>query len=369
MELVMKIIMIFLIFTNIIYSYSLKLNINPLESNILINNKDYSNQSQKNPLILNLENGEYLVSICKDNYNCYKKKIWIMDNNLELNISLKAIKSTLLINSDNLKSKVFIDDKEVQKGSLIEFNESKTIKIIEKKDFFYDNTMMFKINLGETYRLNLPLLKKVERKLNINGIAQDAIIMLDGKEICRGKCTKNLNSGKYNITILKNDFYPYKKEVEIREKDVTVNYNLIEIPKKMRFGLGLSYLYGRLLGGYPELNIELNFNNKINIKSDLIYVVNFSDNSEYYGVVFGGSYNIYEYKNIFNVYLGVDLIFSRYIDDNINYLQNGIGFNLGGYYKVINSLYINLDITNRLNYIYHNNFYDILGKIGLIYYF
>jgi len=365
----MKAIVIFLFFTNILYSYTMELNIEPSDVNLTINSNDYSKDIKNNNFKKDFSNGEYNIKICKSNYQCYNKKIWIMDNDLKLSVKLIANKSTLVIVSSNINSKIYVNDKKIEKGEIINFKKSQTINIKEEKDFFVTNNMKFKINLGETYHLNLPKMPDIKKTLTIKGRHPKASIRLNGKEICKAACNYSLKAGKYNISIIEDKYFPYEEEIEIKDEDLIVNYKLNKIPDEMKFGLGLSYNYGRLIGGYPQLNTELKLKNKINFKLDLIYVVNFSSNSEYYGIVIGSSYDIFKYNNILNVYMGVDFIFSKYIDDNINYLQNGIGVNLGGSVQIINDFYFSFDITNRLHYMYNDKFYDILGKVGLIYYF
>lgn len=360
----MKAILIFFIFTNILYSYKLKINVIPSNSEITINNKLVSDLSK-----IDFKEGGYQLKVCKNNYQCYNKKFWIIDKNIKIDINLLPIQSILIITSNNVNSQVLIDGKKIEKGELIKFTSSKTIQIKEKKDYFTENNLKFKIDLGQTYHLNLPKMQNIKKSLIINGKHPKASIQLNGKEICKGNCEKSLKSGKYNLSILKDGFFPYEKEINITNKNLVVNYKLIKRPKTLQFGAGVSYIYGRLLGGYPELNFELKLKNKINFKFDLIYVVNFSNNSEYYGAVLGSSYDVFRYNKILNIYLGMDLIFSKYIDDTTEYLENGIGLNLGGYIKIINNLRVNLELTNRLHYMYNSKFYDILGKIGLIYYF
>ncbi len=360
----MKAILIFFLFTNILHSYNLKINLVPSDSKVMINNKILSDTSK-----IDLKEGQYQLKVCKNNYQCYDKKFWIIDKDIALNINLLPIQATLVITSDNINSMVLIDGKKIEKGELIKFDSSKTINIKEKKDYYAENNLKFKIDLGQTYHLNLPKMQNIKKLLTINGKYPKASIRLNGKEICKGNCKKSLKFGKYNLSILKDGYFPYEKEINITNKNLIVNYKLIKKPKALQLGTGISYLYGRLLGGFPELNIELKLKSKINFKFDLIYVVNFSNDSEYYGVVLGSSYDVFRYNKILNIYLGMDLIFSKYIDDTTEYLENGIGLNLGGYIKIIDKLRVNLELTNRLHYMYNSKFYDVLGKIGLIYYF
>ncbi len=360
----MKAIIIFLIFTNVLYSYNLKLDIIPKDSNITINNKVVTDIAK-----IDLKEGEYQLKICKKNYQCYNQKLWIIDKDIEININLIPENAILVITSDNINSQVLIDGKKIQKGDPLEFTSSKTITIQEKKDYFTENNLKFKINLGQTYHLNLPKMKAIKKLLIVKGEFPEVSVRVNGKEICNTNCKKSIDAGKYHLSVIKNGYYPYEKDINITDKDTLVNYKLNKIPANLKFGAGLSYLYGRLLGGYPELNFELKLRNKINFKFDLIYVVNFSNNSEYYGMVLGSSYDIFRYKNTLNLYVGMDLIFSKYIDDTTDYLENGIGLNMGGYFKIINSLYVTAELTNRLHYSFNDKFYDISGKLGLIYYF
>ena len=105
----MKLLIFLLLFTQILYSKTLKLSVSPLNSNIKINNIDYSNNLKTGVFSKDFESGEYKIEVCKKNYKCEKKTLWMMDENKELKFSLKAIKSELLITSNNINSIILVN--------------------------------------------------------------------------------------------------------------------------------------------------------------------------------------------------------------------------------------------------------------------
>jgi len=377
----MKLLIFLLLFTQILYSKTLKLSVSPLNSNIKINNIDYSNNLKTGVFSKDFESGEYKIEVCKKNYKCEKKTLWMMDENKELKFSLKAIKSELLITSNNINSIILVNGKQIEKNKIIEFKKDQTIDIEEIKTFFATSKMKFKIKLGSVYTLNLPELKAITQKLNIRTVKkhENMSVRLNGKEICRISkqegilksltCKKDLKAGKYNIYISSEGYFPFERTVNITNKNININFELKRKTKNLEFGLGLSYLYDRLLGGYPQIDLLLKFKDKISLKVGALYVVNFSTDSEYYGLIIGSSYDFYQYEELFKLYAGVDILFSKYIDNNIDYLLNGAGINFGINVKLIKDLFINLEVNNRLHYMYNNDYYNISGKLGIIYNF
>jgi len=367
----MKLLIFLLLLTQILYSKTLDITTNQENCNITINNKDYSKELKAKSLKLNLENGEYNIQVCKNNFQCFEKKIWIMDNDYKLKVDLLAIKSTLIITSNNINSIILINGKQIEKNKIIEFKKDQTIELQEKKDYFYTNKMKFKISLGNNYTLNMINLEPIQKEINIEAdkLYKNVSIRVNGEEICKNTCKKNLIAGKYHLYINSEGFYPFEKDIIVKNENINIKYQLKEIPKTLLFGVQASYIYDRLLGGHPELDFSLKIKDRINFKLGLLYVVNFSSDSEYYGLILSSSYDIYKDNDLLELYAGIDLIFSKYIDNNIDYLLNGFGLNLGANFKIINNLFVNLELTSRLYYNYNEDYYNVLGKLGILYRF
>jgi len=120
------ILLLFLIAISV-YPYELKINVIPSDAEITLNGKIL----KENPVQLN--NGRYDISICKLNYECFNKKIWIIDENKTLSVNLKPLKAVLVITSDNEGSEIYLDGVKIKKGDLLEFKKEKTVTIQEKK--------------------------------------------------------------------------------------------------------------------------------------------------------------------------------------------------------------------------------------------
>jgi len=361
----MKIIFILLFIVNTIYGYKLNIEVFPKDSAITVNQKEYKNNNGK--LSLNLEKGVYFISVCKENYICRNLKKWIISNDLNLKIKLKPFKSEVIIKSETPQSRIYVNDVLLKKNKLV-FKKPQIIEIREKKDFYVENIVKLKIEPGETYNINLPPLKRVEKNLNIIGIQKDSSIRIDGKEVCKGSCNIVLKSGLHRLSIISDGYFPYERDIHIKDKDIVVKYKLYEKPEKFKIGLGVSYTYGRIIGGYPEINVRVNFKDKFIFKTDLLYIVNFSAKAEYYGIIPGVFYRLYK-KNEFEFRIGGDFIFSKYIDNNKDFLLNGLGLTGELGYGLNKNLSIILDITNRLHYQYDKKYYDMTGNLGLVYSF
>jgi len=374
----MRLLIFLSLFTQILYSNTLKLSISPEDTNIKINNTDYTKDLKSASLIKKFDDGEYKIEVCKKNYKCELKTIWLMGEDKELKFELQAIKAELLITSNNIDSIILVNKKQIEKNKIIEFKKNETIEIEEIKDYFKSNKMMLKIEKGNSYTINLPELKAITKKLKIKSIYKykNTSIRLNGKEVYKGldksintNYQKSLNAGNYDLHISAEGYHPFEKKINITDKDINLEYKLNKKTKNLEFGLGLSYLYDRLLGGYPQIDIIFKLKDKINFKLGILYVVNFSTDAEYYGLTLSSSYDLYKHQDLFTLYAGLDILFSKYINNNIDYLLNGLGINLGTNIKLLKDLFINLELNNRLHYMYNNDYYNISGKIGIIYSF
>lgn len=319
---------------------------------------------------ITLNEGVYNISLCKENFKCEERKIYI-ENDLKIEINLKPIKATLFVNiPENAFLK--INDESITTFPVV-FYEEKKVKIEVTKNGYESIISEIDMKLGETVIQNYEL-KAIQSSLSVKGTEENAIIKLNGKKIGVKNVDKYpLSIGKYFISVEKTGYIPFEKETDVFKEPAFINYSLKRNPQNLKLDLGGSYSYGLLLGGVPEVNIALT-QDKFVHNVDLFYVLNFlnDDYPEYYGISFGSNYIIKNYKN-FDFYTGLDMIFSHYLDDVSDYNLMGVGLNIGTTYDFNNNfqtpLKLKFEIKNRLHYVYDDDFYNFAVKLSLYYTF
>ncbi len=364
----LKLIFSMLFLSVTIFSSTVEININPIDSKIFINSKKVSSNNGK--VKLDLKEGNYNILIVKNNYLSQEFNFWLTDKSQFFNIKLKAHKIDFKIKSNTKDSIIKINNQKIDKKTpLIFYNEGK-ITIEESLKDHKTTSKTLNVKLGNSYLVELPKLEELPTNLSVVGNLKDSSIRLDGVEVAKGELLlfNRAKLGKHHILVSHNGYKSFEKEIVLTSLPMSINYELEEISPKLQLGAGLSYRYGYIFGGVPEFNLFV-LVDKIKIKLDLLYVVNSSSDLEYYGLAVGGQYKLFS-RSIFSFYLGGDFLFSKFLDKDESYNEYGIGLNLVSSIKPIKELplYIDFDLTSRFHYTEDNSF-DIFGKLSINYLF
>lgn len=169
--------------------------------------------------------GYHNIFISGDNIEDYSKDFFIKANeNIDLNLDDVEFKNGLLkINLEQTGCLIYVDDKKISLSDpvFLDYGEHE-LKITKQGFEDYVNKILID---SQTHEINVSLIKKIDLgKLIITTEPNDAEIYLDDAYIGKGSAEINVEYGKHNICVQKENYQEIKLPLEINK--ATSNYKI-----------------------------------------------------------------------------------------------------------------------------------------------
>ena len=166
-----------------------------------------------------LREGHHNIFISGDNIEDYSKDFFIKANeNIDLNLADVEFKSGLLkINLEQSGCLIYVDNKKILLSDPIFLNYGEhELKIIKQGFEDYVNKIIID---SQAHEINISLKQKIDLgKLIITTEPNDAEIYLDDAYIGKGSAEINVEYGKHNVRVEKENYIEMKLPLEINEQ-------------------------------------------------------------------------------------------------------------------------------------------------------